>query len=173
MKKQILVFAAIFLAVFFTSCEQEALITPVESSIHVEQSASPPQQALDNLEQLIHNDFIDRNSELRCSSQHFGAISKDNNLVLAAVLCGVRLKFYGGRTSTAAPPAWFYYHVDERNTNGQYKRIDSGMKYGTSVNWSYKTYSNQFYNSGCKWRAYVYVWDVSCGIWKRLAVNYY
>jgi len=173
MKKQIFVFAALLLAVFFTACQQDALIEPIEDITQVEQAVNPPQEALDALEVLIDSDFAEPELEERCNNYNYGGSVRDNNLVLAAVLCGVRLSFYGGSTSNAPSSTLFYYHVDEKNTSGQYKRIDSGMKNGAWVTWNYKTYSNEFYNSGCKWRAYVYAWNASCGTWKRLSVRYF
>jgi len=173
MKKQILLFAALLVAVFFTACQQDTLIEPIEDITQVEQAVNPPQEALDALEVLINSDFAEPEIEERCNNHHYGGIVRDYNLVLAGTLCGVRLAFYGGSTNSAPPSTLFYYHIDEKNTSGQYKRIDSGWKNGAWASWNYKTYSSVATNSGCKWRAYVYAWDAPCGTWKRLAVRYF
>lgn len=173
MKHQNFILAAFFIAVFFTACQKDDSFESIENTTQVEQTTSPSQETLDALEKIIESDFADPEVELRCNNHHYGGIIKSNNLVLAAVLCGVKLAFYGGSTSNAPSGTWFYYHVDEKNTSGQYKRVDSGMKYGAWASWNYKVYSNNFTKSDCKWRAYVYAWDAPCGIWKRLAVRYF
>jgi len=170
MKKQILIFTALLVAVFFTACEQDALVEPVEDITQVEQSVNPPQEAMDALEILIDSDFAEPEIEERCNDDHYGIIAEGGELS-AGTLCGVKLSFYGGSTS-GAPATWFYYHVDEENTNGQYKLIDWDWKYGYLALWGYKDFSNVAINSSCKWRAYLYAWDASCGPngkWKRLA----
>lgn len=173
MKNQNLIIVVFLIAIFISACQKDDSFESTEKIAQVEAPTTPSQETLDALENIIESDFAEPQAELRCNDHHYGGIVRNNNLILAGTLCGVKLAFYGGSTSHASSSTWFYYHVDEKNTNGQYKRIDSGMKHGAWASWNYKVYSNQFNNSGCKWRAYVYAWDAPCGIWKRLAVKYY
>ena len=143
-------------------CKRDRVITQEQ------EMPQPPQEALDALEALIDSDFAEAEIEDRCNDDHFGIVAQGEWLG-AATLCGVNLAFYGGGNGT---PTWFYYHVDEENTSGYYKLVDSDWRYGHFTIWNYKDFENTAVNSGCNWRAYVYAWDASCGesgIWKRLA----
>lgn len=172
MKNLLLVLTTLVLC--FTACSPDAdIVTPEEISTQVEELAPVPPEAADALERLISSGFEESDQELRCNNTNYGYIARDNNLVLAATLCGVRLAFFGGSTSSSAPSSVFYYHVDEKKSNGQYRRVDSGVKSGATVLWNYKVFSNVAINSGCRWRAYVYVWNPSCSRWVRLSVRYF
>ena len=67
MKKQFFVISILLVALFFTACEQEALIDPLEdNTVLLETDNQPPQEAMDALEVLIANDFKEVND--RCNS---------------------------------------------------------------------------------------------------------
>jgi len=178
MKKQILVFSAlIIMAAFFTACEQEAIINPVDDIVQLETSEKPPQEALDQLQVLIDNDFSEIELKSSCEDSTFpyslGFITDKNPSPACNAkfdLFGTTVEVFGG---FQPPKGWFYFHTDELKLNGRYINIDSGMKYGSTVEWKNKQYTSHPIFSGCKYRAYVYLWDPGCGVWERLAVKYF
>jgi len=180
MKKQILVFSAlIIMAAFFTACEQDAVVEPVDDIVQLGTPTSPPQEALNELQTLIDNDFVTAELEDRCNNYplSYGGVTENPDFVHSSISCGVKLDIVGAITFWVNPdypvaPTWIYYHVDEKKSNGNYIRVDWGMKHGGVAQWT-KTYTKLTSQSTCKYRAYVYLWDANCGKWKRLTEKYF
>jgi len=170
MKKQILVFTVMALIGFFTACEQPALIDP-EVIMEQEEMPQAPQEALDALEVLIDSNFAESELETRCDSHPDAyGIATGQTVALPRLYCGREILTLGSTGNSSS--AWIYYHIDEREVNGSnYYLIDSGMKYSRFYI-SQKIYKSPFPTGTCDYRAYVYIWDANCGVWKRLTEQY-
>lgn len=171
MKKQILVFSSLLVALFFTACQQEAIIDPVEITPEIEATQQPPQDALDALEVLINSNFAEPELENRCDSYPDAhGIATGQTVALPRLYCGREILTLGSTGNSSF--AWIYYHIDEKEVNGSnYYLIDSGMRYSRFYI-SQKIYQSPFPQGTCDYRAYVYIWDANCGIWKRLTEQY-
>ncbi len=179
MKKQIFLASALLVALFFTACEQEALIDPMEDyTVLLENDAQPPQEAVDALQVLIDNDFKEIND--RCNSYPEWGYITNLGVVSAPIACGRSLRLRAGSAGTGAK--WFYYHVDQKQSpSSNYLMVTSpggsAMKYTTYANWTTPIFSGANIPGGatqyCDFRAYIYVWDAPCGKWERLAYGTY
>lgn len=180
MKKQILVFAALLVAVFFTACEQDALVEPVQDIVETQnlELSDLPAEAAEALQDIIDGNYVESDLEDRCNTYPYaqGNIGINNTYIWAATkFCTLGLNL-SGATGTGQK-AHFYYHVDQKYKNGHYYNINSGMKYGNLAGWS-RPFSRDLnvpsdLNWKCNYRAYVYIWDAPCGKWTRLKVKYF
>ncbi len=176
MKKQFVVVSTLLLALFFTACEQETLISPIEDhTVLLENDVQPPQEAVDALEILISSDFAEDEMEVRCNTQSdaYGSLAY-TQLSFGAGHCGTYIRRNYGKTS--GNYAWFYYHVDQKDTPGSnYLRIDSELVRSNNLVGDTFVLPGVLQPDGdmyCAFRAYIYVWDGPCNLWRRLAVKY-
>ncbi len=181
MKKQFVVVSTLLLTLFFTACEQEVILDPIEdNTVLLENDVQLPQEAVDALELLIANDFVEGETETRCNTQ-----GDARGTILHAPLsstsgpgggtnCSLLIKPRGYKTS--GNKAWFYFHVDRKDTpSSNYKLVSSGGIWTNDVTWNPPTFPGVTLPNGneyCAFRTYVYVWDGPCNIWRRLSVKY-
>jgi len=182
MKKQILVFAVLLVAVFFTACEQDALVNPVEDITETQniELTDLPAEAAEALQDIIDGNYVESEVEERCNTypSATGSIQRNNSFVWAATkFCTLGVDI-SGRTNTGQG-AYFYFHVDQKYQNGNYYNIvhHSNLSYGSGAGWT-RAFSRDLnvpsdLNWRCNYRAYVYIWDAPCGKWTRLKVRYF
>lgn len=180
MKKQIFVIGALLIALFFTACEQETLINPLEdNTVLLENDVQPPQEAVDALEILIASDFAENETEARCNTQSdargiIGYVPLSSTGGGSGTGCSLIIRPKGYKTS--GNTALFYFHVDQKATPGSnYKLVSSGFKWTSNFTWNLPTFPGVPQSNGneyCAYRTYVYVWDGPCETWHRLKVRY-
>jgi len=178
MKKHILVFAALLVAVFFTACEQDALITPVDETVQMQniEFSELPTEAAEGLQAIIDGNQMDFDLEEKCNTypSATGSVQEGGNFIWSGTkfcILGVDIK---GRTNTGQG-AYFYAGVYQKNKNGSYYNIMpyANLVYGSGAGWvrPFSRDSNipSDLNWECDYLVYIFIWDGPCNTWRVLA----
>lgn len=179
MKKHILVFTALLMALFFTACEQDAPITPTEDTVQIQniELSELPVEAAQGLQAILDGNLPEFGAEERCNtySSATGSVQEGGDFVWASKFCtlGVEIE---GQTNTGQG-TYFYAGVYQKHINGSYYNIMpyGNLTYGSGAGWvrpfSLDINVPSDYNWECDYLVYIFIWDGPCNTWKVLAYN--
>lgn len=166
MKKQILIFSAFIMVAFFTACEQDAVIEPVDDITQLDINSQTTKLSPDEVEQfitLLEDETTEEDIESRCDFPVALYVMGPYSPEVTIGWCIARYRLIAA--SNYGPQD--YYITIEQKRAGTYPIFDVYPFYNkTVVNWMspyyYKDGGANYINE-CEITARIYVRNRTCG----------